>query len=105
MKKFGIVISFLPLWIFYYLVRIIWYDIIHGLISFILDIIMLHPIIAFMDLLSIALTPIDAIIGLFLTFISAIDTCKRLMQNDLSKEDELSIILTNSKKKKVGETI
>lgn len=78
MRKFLAIISFIPMFLFFYLFRIVFYDIILNIIHFLFHLITLHFLTAFLDLLSLLLTPLDAIIGLFVCFVCAIDSSREI---------------------------
>lgn len=78
MKKIMIlflnILLLIPLWIYYYLFRIIWYDFILVIVNVVLDFLSLHFILGIIDLLPLVVIPLDLVIGFFVTLIVAVQS-------------------------------
>ena len=83
MNKFFSIVLFPFIWIFMYLYRIIWFDLIYTLLMIVFDWFFL-PLKSLCLLVTLPINFIvDIPVGLVVTLICAVDTCRQMFANEL----------------------
>lgn len=91
MNKFLGIISFPVWWIAMYLYRIVWFDLIGGIIDIFVALFTANFLLAFLYLLILPVSlALDIFIAIPVTFIFALGTSKDIMEGEVSIEDRFS---------------